>query len=89
MADLTNLDSVAGNELTATQIQGILQQIDVDIMNLVRDGKLAALKYSVPGNAGQSTDRASNLSALLAARDHYQNLLIAMPSWNTSQASLD
>ena len=89
MADLTNLDSVAGKELTTTQIQGVLQQIDLDITNLVRDGKLSAIKYSVPGSAGQSTDRASNLSALLTARDHYQKLQIAMPSWSTSQASLD
>ncbi len=89
MADLTNLDSIAGKELTTSQIQGILQQIDLDITNLVRDGKLSAMKYSVPGNAGQSTDRASNLSALLAARDHYLKLLSAMPSWSTSQASLD
>ncbi len=88
MADLTNLDSVSGNDLNSQQIQGILKQIDLDITNLVREGKLSALKYSVPGQAGQSTDRAANLNALLTARAHYQNLLNLMPAWATSQAAV-
>lgn len=89
MDELINLDSVAGQELTSSQIRGILQQIDLDITNLVRDGKLSALKYSVPGLAGQSTDRAANLNALLIARSHYQQLLEQQPSWNISQAGCD
>ncbi|WP_417849061.1 hypothetical protein [Thalassoglobus sp.] len=88
MTDLTNLDSVSGSELTSQQIQGILKQIDLDITNLVREGKLSALKYSVPGKAGQSTDRAANLNALLTARAHYQHLLNTLPAWSTSQAVL-
>lgn len=86
MDDLTDLSSVTGEELTPLQIQGILRQIDLDITNLVRDGKLAALKYSVPGQAGQATDRAANLNALLTARAHFQKLLMEQPSWNVSQA---
>lgn len=85
MADLTDLSSIAGAELTPPQVRGILGQIDLDILNLVRDGKLSALKYGVEGPAGQHTDRAANLLALLAARDHYQKLLSSGPGWVTSQ----
>lgn len=86
MADLSSLNGVSGQELSDEQIQGILAQIDLDLMNLVRDGKLSALKYSVGGNARQTTDRAANLQALLAARDYYQKLLEARPAWAVSQA---
>lgn len=86
MADLTNLDGQSGVELSDAQIHAILAQIDLDIMNLVRDGKLSALRYGVAGPAGQTTDRAANMAALLAARDHYQRLLAARPAWITSQA---
>lgn len=89
MADLSDLSSLAGQELTPTQLQGILAQIDLDITNLVREGKLSALKYSISGGAGQSTDRAANLTALLQARDYYQKQLNASPSWNVSQASIE
>ena len=89
MADLTDLSTVSGAELTTTQIRGILQQIDLDITNLVRDGKLSALKYSIPGVAGQSTDRSANLQSLLAARQYYQSLLEGSPSWSISHAEFD
>ena len=85
MADLSDLSSVSGNDLTEDQIQGILAQIDLDIINLLRDGKLSALKYGIPGQAGQSTDRAANLKALLAARLHYEQLLMSQPGWQVSQ----
>ncbi|MCA8997249.1 MAG: hypothetical protein KDA36_09270 [Planctomycetaceae bacterium] len=88
MPDLPDLSTVSGDELTPQQINGILAQIDLDITNLVRDGKLSALKYGIGGAAGQSTDRAANLHALLAARDHYQKLLQASPAWTTSQADV-
>ncbi len=87
MADLPDLSTVSGENLTLEQIRGILAQIDLDITNLVRDGKLAALKYGIGGAAGQSTDRAANLHALLAARDHYQRLLNSQPGWAVSQAT--
>ena len=45
MADLNDLSSVSGTELTEAQIKGILAQIDLDITNLLRDGKLSALNY--------------------------------------------
>ncbi len=85
MPDLTSLDDVAGSPLTEAQIRGILAQIDLDVANLLRDGKLAALKYSVGSNLGPSADRAANLQALLEARTHYEGLLAALPAWEVSQ----
>ena len=84
--DLPDLSTVSGAELTDDQLRGILAQIDLDLMNLVRDGKLAAIKYAIDGPAGMQTDRAANLQALLMARDKYQKLLYERPAWETSQA---
>ncbi|MCH7688662.1 MAG: hypothetical protein IH899_18595, partial [Planctomycetes bacterium] len=69
MADLSDLSSVSGSELTEAQIKGILAQIDLDITNLLRDGKLSALRYGLAGPGGQTTDRAANLKALLEVGD--------------------
>ena len=80
---------MSGADLTEDQIKGILAQIDLDITNLLRDGKLSALKYGIPGQGGRSTDRAANLKALLEARRHYQNLLTSLPSWEVSQQAED
>ena len=85
MSDLTNLDSLEGDDLSEGQIRGILKQIDLDVVNLLRDGKLSALKYSVGGEQGRTMDRAANLKALLAARAHYEKLLQGLASWETSQ----
>ena len=82
MSDLTHLEDVTGDDLTEEQIQGILAQIDLDITNLVREGKLSALNYSVGGQAGRTADRAGNLRALLDTRTYYQQLLSTRPSWN-------
>lgn len=84
MADLTDLTSISGDELTEDQIRGILAQIDLDITNLVRDGKLSALKYWAPGEAGHRADRSVNLMALLEARKHYERLLEKLPGWSVS-----
>lgn len=84
MSDLNNLDSVTGNPLNEEQIRGILAQIDLDITNLLRDGKLAAAKYAGTGGGAQSMDRATNLKTLLEARRHYQELLNALPGWHAS-----
>lgn len=85
MADLSDLSSVSGSDLTESQIKGILAQIDLDITNLLRDGKLSALKYGITGPGGQSTDRSTNLKALLQARRHYEDLLMSLPGWEVSQ----
>ena len=89
MADLPDLSSVSGSDLTEAQIKGILVQIDLDITNLLRDGKLSALKYGFAGSRGQKTDRASNLKALLEARALYDQLLKSLPSWEVSQYAED
>lgn len=85
MSDLTDLSQVSGEALTAAQIDAILAQIDLDVLNLLRDGKLAALKYRLPGDAGLTTDRAANLEALVKARDYYQRLKEALPAWEVSK----
>ena len=87
MPDLTDLTTVSGDDLTEEQIKGIIAQIDLDIMNLLRDGKLSALKYGLIGQRGHLTDRAANLRALLQARGFYDQLLKSRPSWEVSQAS--
>lgn len=88
MADLTDLTGVSGDELTEDQIRGILAQIDLDIMNLVREGKLSALRYGVAGHGRQLTDRAANLKALREARQYYEKLLRELPAWEQSRAEM-
>ena len=87
MADLENLNDVSGGELSEGQIRAILNQIDLDVLNLLRDGKLAASKYTAagPSSGGQKMDRASGLLALLAAREKYESLLRALPAWEASR----
>ena len=85
MADLNDLSSVSGDDLNESQVKGILAQIDLDITNLLRDGKLSALKYGLHGDGGAVTDRAANLKALLEARQHYEKMLQALPGWEISQ----
>ncbi|MDA1211799.1 MAG: hypothetical protein O2955_04745 [Planctomycetota bacterium] len=85
MPELTSLDSLSGSPISETQIVAILAQIDLDIMNLLRDGKLAALKYSLPGHVAGSSDRGANLQVLIAARHHYERLLQSQPGWQISQ----
>ena len=85
MTDLNDLSSVSGDDLNESQIKGILAQIDLDITNLLRDGKLSALKYGLHCEGGVMTDRAANLKALLEARKHYENILQDLPGWEISQ----
>lgn len=56
-------------------VHRILAEIDLDIKNLLRDGKLSALRYVVGGPGGRAVDRGSNLRALLQARRHYERQL--------------
>lgn len=85
MPDIADLTSVTGTDLTVTQVQGIIAEIDLDITNLLRDGKLSALKYAIGGPLGRTTDRAANLQALLEARGFYQQLLNNTPVQVTSR----
>lgn len=86
MSDLSDLNSVSGTSLTGEQLDAILAQIDLDVLNVLRDGKLAAVKYTLPGGAGLGMDRAANLQALLQARDYYQRLKDRQPGWEISVA---
>lgn len=85
MSDLTDLNDLDGAALSSAQIQAILNQIDLDVLNLLRDGKLSAAKYATPGPGGETMDRASGLLALLAAREKYESLLQSLPGWQVSQ----
>ncbi len=85
MTDLTNLDSLTGQPLGAPQLQGLLAQIDLNIANLLRDGKLAAARYHSGGETGQAMDRAANLKALLEARAYYERLLNSQADWALTQ----
>ncbi len=85
MPDLSDMNGLDGTPLTEAQIQGILNQIDLDVLNLLRDGKLAASKYTAPGPGGETMDRAAGLQALLAARQKYEALLQSLPAWQMSQ----
>ena len=89
MNEISELSEIEGQPITEPQIRGILAQIDLDITNLVREGKLSALKYGVPGGAGLQTDRAANLRALLEARQHYEGLLQMLPAWEVSRAGCE
>lgn len=88
MSDLPHLDGLEGRDLTETQIQALLAQIDLNIANLLREGKLAALKYHGGGSL-PAADRAANLQALLAARQYYAQLLQSLPAWRLAQASCE
>ncbi len=83
MTDLTDLSSVSGDELDEATIRGILAQIDLDVTNLLRDGKVAAGRYST---AGRTTDRAASLREMLRARRQYQRLLDELPAVEVSEA---
>lgn len=89
MTDLTTLEDLEGQPLTEEQLLAIIAQIDLDITNLVRDGKLSALKYSIGGSGAPSADRSVNLHTLLTARHHYETLLRALPTWVVSRGEDD
>lgn len=86
MSDLSDLNDIDGSALSEPQLQAILNQIDLDVLNLLREGKLSAAKYHMPGEHGATMDRASGLLALLAAREKYEGLLRNLPAWQLSQA---
>ena len=46
MADLTNLDSLTGDDLTESQIRGLIRKIDLNIANLMNAGKLGAARIA-------------------------------------------
>jgi hypothetical protein len=79
MADLANLDSLSGDDLTEEQIRGMIRKIDLNIANLMNDGKLGAARIAENYAGGQSVDRAAALDAMLKARAAYQRILDDIP----------
>lgn len=75
MADLTDLDSVSGDDLTEDQIRGIIRQVDLNIMNLLRDGKLAAARIAENTPGGKDVDRSAALRELRETRQFYVDVL--------------
>jgi hypothetical protein len=82
MTDLTTLSDLNGAELTDEKIRGIIAQIDLNIANMMRDGKLGTGKYST---AEGDVDRSSSLHALLATRSVYEKLLQDRGGWIMTQ----
>jgi len=85
VADLTNLDSLTGDDLTEAQIRGLIRKIDLNIANLMNDGKLGAARIAENYAGGQSVDRTAALQAMLQAREFYQKLLEDSPTMVISQ----
>ncbi len=85
MADLANLDSLSGDDLTEEQIRGIIRKIDLNIANLANDGKLGAARIAENYAGGQSVDRAAALDGWLKARAFYKQLLEEIPTVVMSQ----
>lgn len=85
MADLENLDSLTGDDLTEDQIRGLIRKIDLNIANLMNDGKLGAARIAENYAGGQSVDRAAALDAMLKARAVYQQILEDIPTVVVSQ----
>ena len=85
MADVADLNSLTGNDLTEDQIRGILRKIDLNIVNLMNDGKLGAARIAENYAGGQSVDRAAALDAMLKARGVYEALLRDVPTMVISQ----
>lgn len=87
--DLAGLSGFEAGDLGDAQIKAILAELDLDIANVARGGKFAALKYDVPGAAGRGVDRAANLKALLEARRYYEGLLSSLPGVAVSRAEFE
>lgn len=85
MADIANLDSLTGDDLTEDQIRGILRKIDLNIFNLMNDGKLGAARIAENYAGGQSVDRAAALDSMIKARGYYEQLLRDVPTMVISQ----
>lgn len=64
------------NELTSGEsLAALLERIDTEIHQLLRDGKLSLLNYGLPIQDDEKANRTANLKALLSTRQHYRELL--------------
>lgn len=86
MADLTSLSQLGdGSALTEAQIQAIINQIDLNIVNLMRDGKLGAARHQQYGAEGGEVDRSGAMREMMKARAIYEQMLHNIPSEIQSQ----
>ena len=81
-------DHVSPTPVSPEELQRLVRLIDQDVAELLSDGKLAAARYTLPGPGGPSLDRSVALTALLAARAHYERLLASCPAWEVSQGTV-
>jgi len=75
VADLTDLSSVSGDDLTESQIRGIIAQIDLNILNLLRDGKLGTARIAENTPGGKDVDRSAAIRELRETRQFYVDVL--------------
>jgi len=87
VADITSVDSiVAGRDLTEAEIQSILNRIDLTIYNIIDPAKKwASVPWTEHGIEGHSKDPAKQLDALRKLKEHYEGLLVSIPSYQLSQ----
>jgi hypothetical protein len=79
MADVASFDGISADPLSYDQIQAIINQIDLNIYNLMLEGKNATLYYQQNGPAGKMADHARALEALMLAKKQYQVMLDQIP----------
>ena len=75
MADLTDLDSVSGSDLTEEQVRGIISKIDLNIYNLLNDGKLGLARIAENTPGGKEVDRSVAIQQLRELRSFYVDVL--------------
>jgi hypothetical protein len=81
MTDITAIGSIPdGTGLSDAQLQGMIDQIDLNIYNLVKDGKHATLPYTKFGDVGHKADPAQAIKALQDLRTHYKTLMEESPA---------
>jgi len=77
MSDVSHFDDVQASDLTADQIRGIIQQLDLDLYNLARDGKDAGATYRV---GDRTVSKVEWVRELRKTRRYYADLLARIPA---------
>lgn len=81
MADLTLISQIPeGTELTAGQIRSIINQIQLNIYNIVRENKNNGADYQEHGSAGHSFNGAGQLKELREQLKYWEGLLAEIPA---------
>lgn len=79
MADVSSFDGISADPLTTQQIQAIINRIDLNIYNLMGDGKLCAIRNGQNGPTGTQVDRSVGLAELRRTREFYVKMLEDQP----------